>query len=256
MPPALSASPSSTSRSQPPASADATTAAGVATSSHSMSGCPAPRRRPTARRTCSRTVTSSLYRRMRGARGETLVSPCVVVTVVVIVVTVAFVVPAGGSRRGARQHLTRARPDWHLGTSDPVPSPLRAHLPPTGARAGTKGPGPRTGTAGFMALRSDPSPSAGLRGKIWRHCEIHRLRAAVCVPQRGRSSAIMAPVSTATAAPHAHQHVSVNRPNPVSVGTIVWLASELMFFAGLFAMYFTVRAVMPAEEWALQADKL
>jgi cytochrome c oxidase subunit 3 len=50
--------------------------------------------------------------------------------------------------------------------------------------------------------------------------------------------------------------VTVNRPNPVSVGTIVWLASELMFFAGLFAMYFTVRTVMPADEWALQADKL
>ncbi|MDQ2847938.1 MAG: heme-copper oxidase subunit III [Actinomycetota bacterium] len=28
----------------------------------------------------------------------------------------------------------------------------------------------------------------------------------------------------------------------VSVGTIVWLASELMFFAGLFAIYFTARA--------------
>jgi cytochrome c oxidase subunit 3 len=67
----------------------------------------------------------------------------------------------------------------------------------------------------------------------------------------------MAHVSTATAAaPHAHQHVSVNRPNPVSVGTIVWLASELMFFAGLFAMYFTVRSVMPDAEWAAQADKL
>lgn len=67
----------------------------------------------------------------------------------------------------------------------------------------------------------------------------------------------MAHVSTATAAaPHAHQHVSVNRPNPVSVGTIVWLASELMFFAGLFAMYFTVRSVMPDAEWTAQADKL
>ncbi len=33
------------------------------------------------------------------------------------------------------------------------------------------------------------------------------------------------------------------RPNLVSVGTIVWLSSELMFFAALFAMYFTVRAV-------------
>lgn len=49
--------------------------------------------------------------------------------------------------------------------------------------------------------------------------------------------------------------MSVNRPNPVSVGTIVWLASELMFFAGLFAMYFTLRATVP-EEWAEQTQKL
>jgi cytochrome c oxidase subunit 3 len=31
----------------------------------------------------------------------------------------------------------------------------------------------------------------------------------------------------------------------VSVGTIVWLSSELMFFAALFAAYFTIRAVQP-----------
>ena len=36
---------------------------------------------------------------------------------------------------------------------------------------------------------------------------------------------------------------SLTRPNLVSVGTIIWLSSELMFFAGLFAMYFTIRAV-------------
>jgi cytochrome c oxidase subunit III len=35
----------------------------------------------------------------------------------------------------------------------------------------------------------------------------------------------------------------------VSVGTIVWLSSELMFFAGLFAMYFSIRAAAPGE-WA------
>lgn len=57
------------------------------------------------------------------------------------------------------------------------------------------------------------------------------------------------------AAPRTAPHVSVNRPNPVSVGTIVWLASELMFFAGLFAMYFTLRAAVP-EEWAAQTEKL
>jgi cytochrome c oxidase subunit 3 len=31
----------------------------------------------------------------------------------------------------------------------------------------------------------------------------------------------------------------------VAVGTIVWLSSELMFFAGLFAIYFTIRSVSP-----------
>lgn len=40
----------------------------------------------------------------------------------------------------------------------------------------------------------------------------------------------------------------VSRPNMVSVGTIVWLSSELMFFAGLFAIFFTVRSMRP-ELW-------
>ena len=35
----------------------------------------------------------------------------------------------------------------------------------------------------------------------------------------------------------------------VSVGTIIWLSSELMFFAALFAAYFTIRSVSP-ELWA------
>jgi cytochrome c oxidase subunit 3 len=41
----------------------------------------------------------------------------------------------------------------------------------------------------------------------------------------------------------------------VSVGTIVWLSSELMFFAALFAAYFTIRAVSP-ELWAQESTKL
>jgi cytochrome c oxidase subunit 3 len=41
----------------------------------------------------------------------------------------------------------------------------------------------------------------------------------------------------------------------VSVGTIVWLSSELMFFAGLFAMYFTIRSVEP-ELWDKSTDVL
>jgi cytochrome c oxidase subunit 3 len=41
----------------------------------------------------------------------------------------------------------------------------------------------------------------------------------------------------------------------VSVGTIIWLASELMFFAALFSAYFTVRAVSP-ELWAQETELL
>ncbi len=42
---------------------------------------------------------------------------------------------------------------------------------------------------------------------------------------------------------------TLNRPNMVSVGTVVWLASELMFFAGLFGIYFTAKAT--STEWPL-----
>ena len=53
-----------------------------------------------------------------------------------------------------------------------------------------------------------------------------------------------------TAAPSISQRVhSLNRPNMVSVGTIVWLSSELMFFAGLFAMFFTVKAQNDTGHW-------
>jgi cytochrome c oxidase subunit 3 len=37
------------------------------------------------------------------------------------------------------------------------------------------------------------------------------------------------------------------RPDMVAVGTIIWLASELMFFAALFAAYFTIRNVTNAQ---------
>jgi cytochrome c oxidase subunit 3 len=50
-------------------------------------------------------------------------------------------------------------------------------------------------------------------------------------------------VASATAVEQLPGHAPLNRPNLVSVGVIVWLSSELMFFASLFAMYFTVRAV-------------
>ena len=36
---------------------------------------------------------------------------------------------------------------------------------------------------------------------------------------------------------------SPRAPSIIGVGVVVWLASELMFFAGLFAAYFTIRSV-------------
>jgi cytochrome c oxidase subunit 3 len=47
----------------------------------------------------------------------------------------------------------------------------------------------------------------------------------------------------------------VNRPNVVAVGTIVWLGSEVMFFAGLFAIYFTLRSTSP-ELWQSETSIL
>jgi cytochrome c oxidase subunit 3 len=41
----------------------------------------------------------------------------------------------------------------------------------------------------------------------------------------------------------------ITKPNVVAVGTIVWLSSELMFFAALFAMYFTTRGVQGPAIW-------
>ena len=59
-------------------------------------------------------------------------------------------------------------------------------------------------------------------------------------------------VSTATSIRVPSQ---AERPNMVSIGTIIWLSSELMFFAALFAMYFTLRSVNPGV-WAEEVEKL
>ena len=62
-------------------------------------------------------------------------------------------------------------------------------------------------------------------------------------------------MTTATHAPSTPAHPTLNRPNMVSVGTVVWLSSELMFFAGLFAMYFTLRSTTGGL-WAEETAKL
>ena len=60
---------------------------------------------------------------------------------------------------------------------------------------------------------------------------------------------------TSTSLPRAVGAPVVNRPSVVAVGTIVWLGSEVMFFAGLFAIYFTLRSTSP-QLWAAETPKL
>jgi cytochrome c oxidase subunit 3 len=72
-------------------------------------------------------------------------------------------------------------------------------------------------------------------------------------PPSARSvAAVHNPLVTTATTPAATPPISarihtLNRPNMVSVGTIVWLSSELMFFAGLFGIYFTARATNVGE---------
>jgi cytochrome c oxidase subunit 3 len=61
-------------------------------------------------------------------------------------------------------------------------------------------------------------------------------------------------VTSTSISPHAGAP-AINRPNVVAVGTIVWLGSEVMFFAGLFAIYFTLRSTSPAL-WASETQHL
>jgi len=60
---------------------------------------------------------------------------------------------------------------------------------------------------------------------------------------------------TSTSLTSARGTSVINRPNVTQVGVIVWLGSEVMFFAGLFAVYFTLRSTSPGL-WAEQTAHL
>ena len=62
-------------------------------------------------------------------------------------------------------------------------------------------------------------------------------------------------IVTTTPATYSQAMRSVKRPDPVAVGTIVWLGSEVMFFAGLFAIFFTLRSTSPGL-WVERSDML
>ncbi len=62
-------------------------------------------------------------------------------------------------------------------------------------------------------------------------------------------------MATTATIPASRLHGHLDRPSMVAVGTIIWLSSELMFFAALFASYFTIRAVSP-DLWSANTDLL
>ena len=78
-----------------------------------------------------------------------------------------------------------------------------------------------------------------------RRVEAPRVEARAQPCQNARVATASVPVKA-----HGSSHGgTLTRPNMVSVGTIVWLSSELMFFAALFAMYFTIRSTTGAANW-------
>ncbi len=68
---------------------------------------------------------------------------------------------------------------------------------------------------------------------MWHDWPVESQNAPGVFDHNGRVST--ASIARSTGAP------VINRPNVVAVGVIVWLGSEVMFFAGLFAIYFTLR---------------
>ncbi|MCL4446342.1 MAG: cytochrome c oxidase subunit 3 [Actinobacteria bacterium] len=46
------------------------------------------------------------------------------------------------------------------------------------------------------------------------------------------------------------------RPPMLAIGVMIWLGSELMFFSGLFAAFFTIRAHAPGGVWPPAGTKL
>jgi cytochrome c oxidase subunit III len=57
------------------------------------------------------------------------------------------------------------------------------------------------------------------------------------------SGSMIKPEGSLHALPQSRLRGRIGRPDMVAVGVIIWLASELMFFAALFAAYFTIRNV-------------
>jgi cytochrome c oxidase subunit III len=63
------------------------------------------------------------------------------------------------------------------------------------------------------------------------------------------------PTHAATSDPHLPAEPPVERASPLVVGVVVWLASDIMFFGGLFAAYFVLKA-HNAPNWPPPGEEL
>jgi cytochrome c oxidase subunit 3 len=64
----------------------------------------------------------------------------------------------------------------------------------------------------------------------------------------------MADAAAAIERPRSHGESVAERPQLLAVGVMIWLGSEFMFFSGLFAAFFTIRAAAPV--WPPPGTKL
>src|SRR4029078_6791353 len=147
----------------------------------------------------------------------------------------------------------RRNPSRRPRTSPSGPTARRRRADEGTARQAGRSPLPRRSPR--RARERTPTPSGdGLRRRAAR-CEFTDL---MTHRPRGGPAELAGhndPVATATTIPASRLHGHDDRPSMVSVGTIIWLSSELMFFAALFASYFTIRAVSP-DLWAMNTEKL
>src|SRR5277367_5076999 len=152
---------------------------------------------------------------------------------------------ASAAKPGAAGRHSTARGDRKRGEAGRSGSPFHSPRRSQARRSRTQ----RVAIPQPAAIASAAKPGAAGRHSTARgdrkRDEAGRHQISAPSGARQLQSVILADVTSAVGtsgtAITARVH-SLNRPNMVSVGTIVWLSSELMFFAGLFAFYFTARA--------------
>src|SRR6266705_4720259 len=108
----------------------------------------------------------------------------------------------------------------------PTVSAIRGRLASVGRRRVPAGLRERPAARRAPGWREHFEAASPTRGVAWRS------------PTGCRNNCFVATATVETA-----PRTPASRPNLVSVGTIVWLSSELMFFAALLAMYFTIKSV-------------